>query len=367
MACSSAATKTRAADPQWLACKIRPEVQQFQDGHPLWPREKWSVLTSQEICHNMHRYLTDKITRNDQKIAESEKDPNGRIMMFDSGSDKYPISLLDYMKRVVQYTRSVCSPVVQVGCVLLIERLERAGFLLTSRNVYRVFAICYFIAYKVIEDEPHIANTKIAQIAGMPTSELVALETALCKCVEFNLGMQHDLDLQRAIVDMLLPPHEISIDEAGIFYRQTQQYARTPSPNWTATTLSIATEDQQQVYQERQEQLSRLQQSIQLQEQQQQQQQHQQRQQQQDGRLSGATSIESPCSSRGETPPPAAPEGESDSDDEEVGAIPSSDSNGSLSCTCDKAFNNVVVAVEGEFRPLSRAENQTSALVCPCP
>ena len=299
----------------------------------------------------MHRYLaTDKIHQNDQRLAglASESDPNARLLMFDSASDKYPITLLDYMKRVVHYTRAVSSPVVQVGCVLLIERLERAGFLLTSRNVYRVFAICYFVAYKVIEDEPHLINTKIAQIAGMPTSELVALETALCKCVDFNLGMQHDLDLQRGIVDMLLPPQEIGIDEAGIFYRQTLQYARTPSPNGVTTTLNIAAEGQQPVpvHQERRHQLSRLQQQLQLQEL------ELQLQQQQDGRLSGATSIDSLSSSRGETPPPAAPEGESDCDDDlddQTGGILASASNGSLSCTFDKAFDNVVVAVEGEL------------------
>jgi len=304
----------------------------------------------------MHRYLaTDKIPQNDQRLAglASESDPNARLLMFDSASDKYPITLLDYMKRVVHYTRSVCSPVVQVGCVLLIERLERAGFLLTSRNVYRVFAICYFVAYKVVEDEPHLVNTKIAQIAGMPTSELVALETALCKCVDFNLGMQHDLDLQRGIVDMLLPPQEIGIDEAGIFYRQTLQYARTPSPNGVTSTLNIAAEGQQPVHQERRHQLSRLQQQLQLQELELTLELQQQQRQQQDGRLSGATSIESPGSSRGETPPPAAPEGESDCDDDlndqTGGIIPASGSNGSLSCAFDQAFANVVVAVEGEL------------------
>jgi len=221
-------TLPRSADSRWTAANVDQEQQSFQNWHPLWPREKWSVLSGQEICVNMFRYLNVKIAKN-ELMENNGKNLNAGLLMFDSASDKYPITLLDYMKRIVHYMRAVCSPVVQVGCVLLIERLERAGYKLTDKNVYRIFSVAYFIAYKVIEDEPHLVNSKIAQIAGMPVSELVALETAFCKSIEFNLGIDHDLDIQRMIVDRLLPPDEIGIDENGSFFRQCNIYARTPS------------------------------------------------------------------------------------------------------------------------------------------
>ena len=214
--------------------------------HPLWPREKWSVLSSQEICLNMHNYLVnDKIPANEaRQQQELPPHPNSKLLMFDSASDSYPISLSDYMKRIVHYTRTVCSPVVQVGAVLLIERLERAGCLLTTRNVYRVFAVAFFLAYKAMEDEPHLVNSKLSQIAGMPVAELVALETAFCKCIEFNLGMMHDLDIQQRIVDVLLPASEIGVDDAGTFYRQDLAQrlaiARTPSPWAISTPMALA-------------------------------------------------------------------------------------------------------------------------------
>lgn len=201
------------------------------DKHPLWPREKWAILSSMEICTNMYNYIANiKIPANEYDFDE---ECNKGIRIFDSATESYPITLQDYMKRIVHYMRSVCSPVVMAGSLLLISRFERSGgHRLTLKNVYRVIAIAYSIAYKVMEDEPHITNTKIAQICGMQVKELVALETAFCRVIKFELGMMHDLDLQGVIVDALLPPEQMGCDPAmGVFYRQDLHcYSRTPSP-----------------------------------------------------------------------------------------------------------------------------------------
>ena len=203
-------------------------------GYPLWPRKKWSVLSSQEIVTNMFHYINDvKIPANEATMVSSANDD---IRAFDSASNKYPISLIDYMKRVVHYMRSVASPVVQAGCLLLLERLDlHTGCKVTSKNVYRLFAASFFVAYKVIEDEPHLSNARLAQIAGLTPSELSSLEVKLCTMLSFDLGMMHDAELQQQIVSVLLPSSEVGVDDAGIFYRLDMSKAahppgRTPSP-----------------------------------------------------------------------------------------------------------------------------------------
>jgi len=207
--------------------------------HPLWPREKWAVLSSQEICLNMYKYLAEeKVPANEAAIQDAGEDPNALLRMFDSATAP-PIALLDYMKRVVHYTRAVCSPVVQVGAVLLIERFERKGHRLTKCNIFRVFAIAYFLSYKACEDEPHLPNSKLSQIAGLPVAEFVALETAFCKSIDFNLGMMHDLDLQQRIVESLLPSSEIMVDDRGTFFRANLVTTRTPSPWSISTPLAL--------------------------------------------------------------------------------------------------------------------------------
>lgn len=203
-------------------------------GYPHWPRKKWSVLSSQEIAANMFHYINDvKIPANEAAMVSSANDD---IRAFDSASNKYPITLIDYMKRVVHYMRSVASPVVQAGCLVLLERLDsRTGCKVTSKNVYRLFAAAFFVAYKVIEDEPHLSNARMAQIAGLAPSELSSLEVKLCTLLSFDLGMMHDTELQQHVVSVLLPSSEVGVDDAGSFYRLDMSKAaylpgRTPSP-----------------------------------------------------------------------------------------------------------------------------------------
>ena len=293
----------------------------------------------------MHNYLVnDKIPANEARLLAQQQQqqqepppphPNSKLLMFDSASDSYPISLSDYMKRIVHYTRTVCSPVVQVGAVLLIERLERAGCLLTTRNVYRVFAVAFFLAYKAMEDEPHINNAKCAQIAGMPVAELVALETAFCKCIEFNLGMMHDLDIQQRIVDVLLPASEIGVDDAGTFYRQDVSQklsiARTPSPWAINTPIALSSPSTAEIMRQRRMQFS----------------------------TSSTTTAESPSSTRESTPAPAPPPTDSDDEDEggdaemaAAAAAAAAAADSTRDCTTP-AMELVVVAAEGELLPMS--------------
>jgi len=169
----------------------------------------------------------------------------GEALRMFTSQHAAPITLGDYIKRIVFYTRTVASPVCIAGALLYVERLEQRRLLsVTPENALRLFSTCFLVAYKSIEDAPHMSNAKYAKIAGLPTVEVNSLELALALALDFDVGFLTDETTQRAIANILVPPR--SPNSSAIFWRLPP----SPSPSLTNSVspdlLEVGSEDREQ-------------------------------------------------------------------------------------------------------------------------
>lgn len=118
-----------------------------------------------------------------------------------------PITLFDYVKRLIHYTRIAISPVNLAVALLYLERIEKNGACEVNQfTIFRLFAVAYLVAYKFMDDPPVMKNLEFSKIAGISLSEINRLEICFLNAINFELGVGYDLPVAQKITRILVPP-----------------------------------------------------------------------------------------------------------------------------------------------------------------
>jgi len=127
--------------------------------------------------------LEDTVQRNDARSRASG------LASFEAG--KAPISARDYVHRIFRYGR--CSPCCFVVGVLYLERLKLryAKVCLNSNNFQRLFLVAVMVAAKYLDDV-YYSNKHWAEVAGISTKELNALELEMLFRLNFDMSISRD-------------------------------------------------------------------------------------------------------------------------------------------------------------------------------
>ena len=100
------------------------------------------------------------------------------------------ISLKDYIKRLVKYTKMNISTLIL--SIIYIDRFcEKYKYVLSYNNIYRLLLISTLISIKFNEDI--MVNTKTySNIAGVSVSDLNFLEYRMCIALDFSFNVKSD-------------------------------------------------------------------------------------------------------------------------------------------------------------------------------
>jgi len=142
---------------------------------PFGTPSDWATWNGVEIGDRMLHYLNAKMTQNNRNIrCQEEFDSIVRPLLRDDTmmDDFYifvvpPISLAEYIKRLIQYTRISISPVNLAIALFYMERLERSQMIdVNPFSIFRLLSTAYLIAFKATEDPPVMRNGEYSRIAG---------------------------------------------------------------------------------------------------------------------------------------------------------------------------------------------------------
>lgn len=101
------------------------------------------------------------------------------------------ISLKDYIKRLVKYTKMNISTLI--NAIIYIDSFcEKKTYILSLNNVYLLLLSACLISMKFNEDIC-INNNNYAQIAGISLQNLLSLECSLLLEMQFSLFVKEDL------------------------------------------------------------------------------------------------------------------------------------------------------------------------------
>ena len=146
-----------------------------------------------QISETLKTQIINAITANLKEIIEENKQ---------NGGDKYmirdifylqvipSISLKDYIKRLVKYTKMNISTLIL--SIIYIDRFcEKYKYVLSYNNIYRLLLISTLISIKFNEDI--MVNTKTySNIAGVSVSDLNFLEYRMCIALDFSFNVKSD-------------------------------------------------------------------------------------------------------------------------------------------------------------------------------
>ena len=111
-----------------------------------------------------------------QKIQNSLDEPFSCV-------DKPNISLLDYLKRIIKYTKIEFSTLIL--SMIYLDRICKEKIFLNEFNVHRIMFISIIMAYYYNED--CIDNSKyLAKVSGISLKEMVLLEKYFIELIDFN-------------------------------------------------------------------------------------------------------------------------------------------------------------------------------------
>ena len=142
---------------------------------PFGTQNDWCTWTANDYSERILHYLNAKMTQNNRNIrCKEEFDSLVRPMLRDDAlmDDFYifvvpPISLAEYIKRLIQYTRISISPVNLAIALFYMERLERSQMIdVNPFSIFRLLSTAYLIAFKTTEDPPVMKNGEYSRIAG---------------------------------------------------------------------------------------------------------------------------------------------------------------------------------------------------------
>ena len=129
--------------------------------------------------------------------------------------EKAPVKASSYVKRIMKY--GGLSPCCFVVGMIYLERLKEIipSLCLTSTNFQRLFLVAIMEAAKFLDDF-YFSNKHWAEVGGITTQEINALE------LEFLFLLEFDVNIQRAeynaYVHSLSAPRELhAVDNQGMF------------------------------------------------------------------------------------------------------------------------------------------------------
>lgn len=177
---------------------------------PFGTHNDWSTWSGLEIGGRMLHFLNSKM---DHALNDTTVCKKGEASGFPESMAEFynysdpPISLEDYIKRLIHYTRLSVSPVNLAVALLYIDRIERKGLCkVTKHSIFRLLLTAYLIAYKHTEDSRVMKNSEYCKIAGISLTELNQLELTFLMSINFELGVGPDAALSQRITRILVPP-----------------------------------------------------------------------------------------------------------------------------------------------------------------
>jgi len=120
------------------------------------------------------------------------------------GSAIPPITLLDYVERLVKYTNQWAEDTVGpnstgVRCILIAaEYIRRSKVRLTVRSVHRYVMAAMLLAVKFTEDFA-ISNQFWGDVGGCKLEDVNRMEIAFCKDLEWNMCVDEALVLSSQV------------------------------------------------------------------------------------------------------------------------------------------------------------------------
>ena len=102
---------------------------------------------------------------------------------------KPPISLLDYLKRIIKYLKIEFSTLII--SMIYIDRICKERVFINEYNIHRVMLISIYIAYTFNEDCIH-DNNYLALVSGISKKEMVLLENEFLELIDFKLFVSDD-------------------------------------------------------------------------------------------------------------------------------------------------------------------------------
>jgi hypothetical protein len=102
---------------------------------------------------------------------------------------KPPISLLDYLKRIIKYLKIEFSTLII--SMIYIDRVCKERVFINEYNIHRVMLIAIYIAYTFNEDCIH-DNNYLALVSGISKKEMVLLENEFLELIDFKLFVSDD-------------------------------------------------------------------------------------------------------------------------------------------------------------------------------
>ena len=170
----------------------------------------WSTWSGIDIGRRIVQILSTKMERNTLKSPPTERhypinDQSSLMIVFFNYSDP-PITLDDYIKRLIYYTRISVSPVNLAVALFYLERVEKKKICeINKHSIFRLFSIAYLIAFKHMEDSVVMRNSDYCKIAGVPLHELNKLELIFLRAIDFHLCIGDDIALAQKITRILVP------------------------------------------------------------------------------------------------------------------------------------------------------------------
>jgi Cyclin len=204
--------------------------------NPFGTHNDWSTWSGLEIGGRILHFLNSKMdcSSNDStvcKIADSSGPPESMAEFYNYSEP--PISLGDYIYRLMHYTRLSVSPVNLAVALLYIDRIERKGLCkVTKHSIFRLLSTAYLVAFKHTEDSKVMKNSEYCKIAGISVTELNQLELIFLMSINFELGVGPDIALSQRITRILVPPKvspEIILNE--------KQYQPDGLHRWTPDSV----------------------------------------------------------------------------------------------------------------------------------
>ena len=110
--------------------------------------------------------------------------------MIFSSSNIPKISILEYLNRIVNYTKIEDSTLIT--SIIYLDSVTQTGIYLTDYNIHTLLLICILIAIKMNEDDIY-TNEYYAEVAGISLKKLNKIEHEFLNMNKFKLFVDKDI------------------------------------------------------------------------------------------------------------------------------------------------------------------------------
>ena len=136
-----------------------------------------SLAIEQLLSENRKQtYYTSKIREQSKMIFSSSNIPK--------------ISILEYLNRIVNYTKIEDSTLIT--SIIYLDSVTQNGIYLTDYNIHTLLLICILIAIKMNEDDIY-TNEYYAEVAGISLKKLNKIEHEFLNMNKFKLFVDKDI------------------------------------------------------------------------------------------------------------------------------------------------------------------------------